>query len=434
MTKPLKNDIRQIDPTLVEDVHAVVKSANLKSFITRKAETELRALMSKRQYYVIALHGSSKQGKSNILRSLFSENFSALHLELGFEPSATAIYKGLLSAAHATVKRAHQESNGNWWEIGKFIVWKGTVESKQSYEIVDGNFDDISWVAAALLKASAARTIVLDNFHHVDLETQKKLSRDFTVLGAKGFKIVVAGTWKQADYLRTLNNDLNNAYKSISVDPWDAGELEQVVCTGAHALGYAMPQDASRTLAAISRGSISALQAITARYYLDQIKGDRRYQGVTAPVKANTAAQLVAKEGAEEMAQTLVAISDYGSQDATGRHHVSYIVEAIISSTPDEVRRGFSLDELKLRVDACTVAWSKKKGVEPILMTAQEYPRKVKIDWMNHQIVANNTPFIVFDKQLNKITVNDSMLVFLHSLVRDLLRDKFTRLLEDRPT
>ncbi|HVY83561.1 MAG TPA: hypothetical protein VG943_00380 [Caulobacterales bacterium] len=427
------HDLTKVERSRVTEVHAIVKSGNLESFITRQAEISLRELLGDKQHYVLALHGSSKQGKSNILRSIFSHDVLALHLELGYEPTPIAIYKALLNSARAVVRKTRSESTSNVWEIGKIFVWKNEIKGGDAMEFVDGEFDDVTWVAKALLDASPARVLVLDNFHHVDLDGQKKLSRDFTVLGAKGFKVVVAGTWKQADYLRALNNDLRDAYQSVSVDPWTPAELEKVVAAGAKALGYAMPEEAKRTLASVSRGSIGALQSITARYYLDQIKGDRRYKNVSEATKANTAAQLVAGQAADDMASTLVSISDYGSRDATGRHHVSYVVEAILSSTPDEVRRGFSIEQLKARVDSATRAWALKQKRPVELMSPQDFARKVKVDWMKHQIVENNTPFVVYDKQLDRVTINDSMLVFLHSLVSALLRDKFLRILRERP-
>ena len=41
----------------------------------------------------------------------------------------------------------------------------------------------------------------------------------------------------------------------------------------------------------------------------------------------------------------------------------------------------------------------------------QEFGNKLKVQWMKHQIDMNSTPLVIYDSDLQRVTVNDSALV-----------------------
>jgi hypothetical protein len=420
-------DIAKINPDRVHDVHVIDKSRNLESFIVRDAERQLRDALQRRQHYVIALHGASKQGKTSILRSIFESDFRALHVELGASATSEKIYRTLLNETRATVKETVRRRGKFVWGIEKLIVGRREDEEERGAEIADGDFTEINWVTRQLEKSTDVRIIVIDNFHHVSPVEQRILAKDFTCLGAKNFKIVIAGTWKDTDYLSALNTDLSEGYKSLSIDPWSNDELHAVVMKGAGVLGYEMPKASADALAHVARGSIAALQAITARFYLDQIAGAPVYHKVNDAQKANVAATTIANDRAPQLAKNLLEVAQWGAMDSTGRSKVSFVVEALLEASPDELRKGFNEAALKAKVDACAKNWAKEMKSKPELMSPQEFGNKIKNGWMAHQIEKNNTPIVVFDRHKEKITVNDSMIVFVHSLNSHLLRAEFMK-------
>jgi hypothetical protein len=391
----MTSDITKIDPNRVHEIHVIDKSRNLESFVVRAAERELRAALERRQHYVIALHGASKQGKTSILRSIFENDFRALHVELGAAATSEKIYKTLLNETRAPTRETIKKKGKFVWGFDKLIVGRREDEVERGAEVPDGDFSEINWVTRQLERSTDIRTIVIDNFHHVSPVEQRILAKDFTCLGAKGFKIVIAGTWKDSDYLSALNTDLSEGYKSLSIDPWTNDELQAVVKKGAQVLGYQMPNASAEALAHVARGSISALQAITARFYLDQIAGTPSYQKVNDAGKANVAATAVANDRAPQLAKNLLEVAQWGATDTTGRTKVSFVVEALLAASPDELRKGFVESALKAKVDACATGWAKEMKTKAELMSPQEFGNKIKSGWMAHQIEKNNTPIVV---------------------------------------
>lgn len=58
-------------------------------------------------------------------------------------------------------------------------------------------------------------------------------------------------------------------------------------------------------------------------------------------------------------------------------------------------------------------------------MSSAEFMKKVKVDWMGHQIERNNTPIVVYDRTSKRVTVNDAMVIFVHRVSHDLLLKEF---------
>jgi hypothetical protein len=352
----------------------------------------------------------------------------------GYDPGRERIYRNLLEKAKAQVPTAEVRRRGWRWGLFGAPVEAGLETGREvESQFVSGDLTDIDYVAKTLRRSTAIRTIVIDNFHHASDETQRAIARDFAILGSQGFKIVIAGTWRQGDYLVTHNTDLAAYYRSISIDPWSLDELAEVVLAGAVALGYAMPAATANALAAAAQGSIWALQTSTARFYLDQIAGVAQYQNANNDnVRVNLAAQRVSAEKLPELATILLRVCDWGAADNTGRSHVSYVVEAILRATPQQLQAGFREVELKRAVDHAATRWSKAAHRKPLLMSTAECAKKLKHDWMKHQITEHNTPLIVYDRDRKLITVNDSALVFVHRTMSDKLVSALMELLRER--
>jgi hypothetical protein len=370
-------------------VHGLNKAANVESVISRSAEKQLCDYLAGPTHFLIALHGSSKQGKSTILRNVFPNKFQALILELGHDPSREQIYRNILAKARASVRSKSKQGLGVKvkTKLG-FKIFGAKAEAGMEEEahksieneFIKGDDIDIDYVGDRLKSATPIRVIVLDNFHHVSDECQKQFARDFASLGGKGFKVVIAGTWKQADYLVSHNTDLAEYYRNVSIDPWSIEELEEVVRVGAHALKFQMPAAALRVLAAGAQGSIWALQNITQRFYLDQIAKETAYAKASNAAKANIAAQRVSSERVKEIAERLVRVSDFGAKDETGRSQVSFVTAAILASSPDEMEAGFSEVSLKKKVDTLATEWARRHKKKVALMDAAEFAKKIKQD------------------------------------------------------
>jgi hypothetical protein len=130
--------------------------------------------------------------------------------------------------------------------------------------------------------------------------------------------------------------------------------------------------------------------------------------------------------------RSLVAVSDWGAGDNTGRHQVSYAIDAFLRATPNDLQGGFTIDKLRAAVDQEAKKWCASAGCEPVLMTAAESAKKLKVDWMKHQIQKHNTPVVVYDRIRDRVFVNDSAVVFVHRTKAFPLLKEFHDLLRKR--
>lgn len=418
-----------LTPARIRQVHTLDRAANPESFIHRRAERQLIEALDDRAYNIIALHGASKQGKTTILRSVLTASRPHILVQPGAKITREQLYKSFLTRAHA--RTTIGETRKALAEGGIFGLKAGG-EASWELEPIQGEFSDVNWVADLLIQTTNARILVIDNFHHVDEAVQGELAADFVVWATLGFTILIAGTWKEQDYLVSRNVDLREYYVAISVDPWERDELEAVVLEGASALGVEMQRAISACCARDANGSIAALQLIMQRYYLDRLAGDARYDTCGPLQQVNIAATSVSRERAQTLAKLLVEVSDWGAKDQTDRTQVSFITEALLQATPAELANGFSEKDLKARVDQCALRWAKETGAQAEIMAFSDYMKKIKLDWMAHQILQNNTPIVVYDRTSKRVTVNDAMLIFVHRTSHDLLLNEFRRALRAR--
>lgn len=415
--------IKSISAKRVKAVHKLDRAKNVESFVRRESEVQLIAALDEGEYSVIAIHGASKQGKTSVLRSVFSTERPHFIYQPGAKPTRSQFYRNVLASAKVGISAA--ETYRRSGEIdGKAVVIEARYreEMERLDELVTGEIEDPGYVGNALKAATNARVIVIDNFHHIDEEVQAELAADFVVLATLGFKIVIAGTWKETDYLTTRNTDLMGYYTSVSIDPWKEFELRAVVQAGADALNFQPARKLVESLAKAASGSVAALQLITRQWYLHHIEAtDPRYNSGSYGHQVNAASNEVSKAWASEIATKLIAVTSWGAVDKSGRHQVSYIAEAILRSSPKEVAAGLSPDTLKAKVDQISTEWNNRAGRDAALMTKQDYMNKIKVGWMAHQVEKNNTPMFVYDRTSDLVTMNDSMLIFVHRTSHDKL-------------
>jgi Uri superfamily endonuclease len=422
-----------VTKTDVLGAHSLSRNSNPGSFIHRKAEQMLADYLDDPGICVVSLHGPSKQGKSTILRNVFGPDRPRLTMEASEGISKQEIYARLLNVAGANIQLSESVSSSGQVTVGvPGLGGSAGGEVTRTFQNFSGSLNDADWVGDLLLKSTQIRNIAIDSFHHIHEDVQTALAKDFTVLAGKGFTIVAAGTWKQGNYLVERNSDLSGQHKHVSVDPWELDELMAVVRKGGEALKVELGSDVIRSIAEKSCGSIAALQLICQQYHLDRLSEEDAQAQMPPLQVVNTAAQRVSRENAENMAQRLDAISRWGSTDQSGRHHVSFITDAILSASPTELRDGFTLSDLKKRTDNSAKGWRKLTRIKPEFLSDSEFGSKVKSQWTAHQVKTNNTPIFVWDRTIDRYIVNDAMLVFVHRTNGVLLRNRFRNRIRER--
>ncbi len=432
----------------VPELHTAIKALSLKdirathnisrhappgALIVRQAETDLRDHIDNPDYCVISLHGPSKQGKSSLLRPLLRNTDEVLGIEASDGMRKIDLYRGLLQRAGAVIEQGATESDSVSVKVNLGIVSLGYQDNAETPQrIFQGSLLDAQWVSSLIANATQARVLVIDSFHHFSKAEQTALSKDFTVFAGAGFTIVAAGTWKQANYLVERNGDLRGQHAHVSVDPWDEAELQNVVRTGARALGLSLPRSLVVAIAKQSNGSIAALQQICARYYDDVRTGAIEYVGQSPSQLVNMAAQKLSNDMANDMADTLFKASQWGTRDATGRRIVSYVIEEVLSVSATDLRAGFALEGLHDRVNARMQAAAEAASQEFTPIDRAEFNQKLKAQWPAHQASINNTPMFVWDQTIDRFVVNDAMLTFIHRASWAQLGNAFAETLQTR--
>jgi len=397
----------------VAEVHHTRKDSNCRSFVVRPVEEQFRTAVRRADQFIIALHGASKQGKSSIIRNTFTDPATFFFVPIGDSFTPESLYRSILGKAGARFPAGMNVEGNASLTIKLPIVELGAGGGGElQYETVTGDLSNADWIAHLLKRCSRARVIILDNFHYIDKDTQRSLARDFAVFGALGYKIVIAGTWPQVDYLNDLQTDLSGHYLSFSVDPWTKRDLESVVRKGAEELQTRLDEDTTKKLVNHARGSIFVMHRLMRKFYE---LADMNTVASGGPVRCpsnnagwdNSIVQPVGHDLARDIKGKLREAVAFGDRDENGRTIASYILEAMLSSSFDKFESGFTVKELF----EATTETMKRRG-RSNLVDFSSFSSIAKSGWIEHQRKKLATPIIFFDDRKERVAIYDAHALF----------------------
>jgi hypothetical protein len=407
-----------------------------KSLIVRQIETKLRALLADPEKNVISIHGPSKQGKTSLINAVLKQPGRALCVEASAhsENPIAELYALFLTQAGAQVEQTNALAVHGRIAAEATVTLPGIARAGGSSELgaefattqvpIHGTLSNAGWVAHVLKSATTLRVLCIDSFHHFDHEVQQDLARDFTLFANEGFKIVVAGTWKQRGFIVTQNGDLRGQHGEVDVNDWPDADMKAVIAAGADFLGATLTKATQDALVKQAFGSIGALQ-MTCRKLHELRLTDPISQTAKLSSEVNRAAQRVTGEQSEDLARTIHKVSQFGQQDATGRHVASFIAEAMLNRSFRDFAAGLAEHDVISEANTCAENWAKNQGTEPLKIVRATFNRHHRNQWAMMQAQENTTPIFVWDKSISKFVINDSMLIFVHHTNADKLRQLF---------
>ncbi len=223
----------------------------------------------------VVIHGGSKQGKST-LRKKFLPDLNCVVIRCTMGMTVEKIYLEILRQLHAEqlmqVQRARNKSKNNKANGSanlKFV----DLGLSGGYERQTGVTDNLSETSTPLgndpqslgfmvdeIKRSGER-VIIEDFHYIVEEEQKRLSFDLKAFWDSGVSIIISGIWHENNRMTTFNGDLTGRVDEINIH-WPDKDLVEVIRKGENALNIRLSDEIRADIIHDSHGNVGLLQII----------------------------------------------------------------------------------------------------------------------------------------------------------------------------
>lgn len=353
------HEVFGIRPTLSE--HSYVDRGELDATFSR--------LVRRKQQH-IAIRGASKSGKS-WLRQKVLNNPIIVQCRWGY--AVEDIYRDAL--ARLGIELVIERTNGTGLkgkvkatgEAGFKLLAKvtGEAEFEGEYnrevvtEAVGKDVNDLEFVAGLIRESG--RFLVIEDFHYMRVEEQRKFSFDLKTLWDYQTFVVVVGVWTSENMLISLNPDLAERIQEIQVS-WSRLELKNVLSKGCSKLNIRLKDSNAEKLAQISYGSVGLLQTLALRFLEDEL-GIEEYgpddaELVIDDLATVDAAAMHVADQLNEVYQTFAKRVCEGirkRQNATGIY--AHAMAVVMEATEDQLSAGVSAKSI------CDVAHAREPRI-----------------------------------------------------------------------
>lgn len=340
------------------------------SYIDRGELDSTFSKLIRRKQQHIAIRGASKSGKSwlrqkvlvdpivvqcrwgYVVENIYRDALARLDIELTIERTRGTGLKGKVKATG---------------EVGFKLLAKVTGEAEFEGEYnrefltrsVGKDINDLEFVAGLIRESG--RVLVIEDFHYMRVEEQRKFAFDLKTLWDYRTFVVVVGVWTSENMLISLNTDLAERIHEIQVI-WSKSELKSVLVKGCARLNLRLKDSNSERLSEISYGSVGLLQTLVLRFLEDELNIDKAGESGTESLvdaldKIDDAAMHVADQ-LNEVYQTFAKRVCEGirkRQNATGIY--AHAMAAVMEATESELNAGVSANRI------CDVAHAREPRI-----------------------------------------------------------------------
>lgn len=261
----------------LSDVFGVGSSA-IKSYVQRQeVDDAFKAALGEGKHIVV--YGASKQGKTALVsRYLPYKNNVVVRLD----PNSNLedIYSSILR--QSGIKIASGETSAKTSEIGSslgvkakaLIPFFGSGEASLSANLKSSGTDTENWkevpfnlsvaqdVVELLNDVSFDKKVILENFHYLIEEEQRKLAFALRSFEEMGVVFVILGVWREKDRLRNYCGDLTDRVVDVCVEPWSDPDFYRVAKAGAEKLNIFIAPSVVAECVKSSFGSIGVFQEL----------------------------------------------------------------------------------------------------------------------------------------------------------------------------
>lgn len=204
----------------------------------------------------LVVHGGSKQGKT-ILRRKHLADAQCIVLPCGPNDTLESLYDRILRQTDTTVTSSSSKATTTGAEGGTkgsislalpFVAEAtvgagGKVSSKTTQSAEEKHVGaDVSIDLVARAIRLSHRRLVIEDFHYLAEDEQKKLAFALKALWDAKVFVIIIGIWAEQNLLAVYNNDLSGRVEEIDVR-WTDDELREVISKGEETLNIAiLPQ------------------------------------------------------------------------------------------------------------------------------------------------------------------------------------------------
>lgn len=402
------------------DVFGVQSHSNPLSYIVRDAEVAFSEAIANPMYEAVILFGTSKQGKSSLLRNALPHS-NCTFVSASAGNTREGIYTELLNQIGAGDGKSIEVATENRSSIGlnmspapKFVDLK--IDRRKRKKTSEGqreiaiDYTHAGAVARRYFEYAGRIPIVLDNFHFLSLEAQRELATDIRAFGEKGIKIIVLGTWRAQNHLQLLNSDLSGRVKTISIEPWSDADLSKVIDKGEKLLNISFSPNIKSAIIQKSAGIIGLLQRATNEYLVELgIKNKSRLNiHVTDLPRLTMVFDRIAEELLDETKKRFKTITSFGKPFMGRRTRMYWVLLAFLGEQGSlnvdgvEFKKLLAKSNEKLQADRIF-----EKIIDP------KYLRNMLGDMLlEEQQKKFTTPLIDYDPLSERLIVIDGWTLF----------------------
>jgi hypothetical protein len=370
----------------------------------------------------IVVYGSSKQGKTCLRKHCLNDG-DYIHVQCSNKWTLEEIHSNVLKRAGFKVEQSEKKTtsgkNKIVASIGATIFGIGstvggekeasTTEEKATAPL-ELDPSDVNDVIAALNSIGFNKYIVLEDFHYLQLETQK----DFAV-ALKAFHeasrlcFIVIGVWLEENRLLVYNGDLTGRVIAINADTWTEPELKSVIEKGAELLNVRFTDDFMHQLVHECFNNVYIVQETCRQVCLENQVTHTSPEPVTLGGGSDVRAA-VKSVVAQQTGRYMSFVTQFSAGfQTTSLEMYKWLIYPVLTATTEQLERGFSYRELKESIQAkhpsggalnpgnltqalqSVASLQVKKDITPIILDYDQTNLRLNIVdrgfiiWLNHQ-------------------------------------------------
>lgn len=191
----------------------------------------------------VVIYGSSKQGKTSLRKNCLQEN-DYIVVQCSNKWTLAELHAAILKQAGYEVTQSETKTvSGKNRIVAKIsaAVWGTGMELGSEREHENSNSvtrspleldpEDVNDIIIALGEFN--KFIVLEDFHYLNIETQKDFSVALKAFHEKSkLSFIIVGVWLEEGRLTVYNGDLTGRIVAINADEWTKDELREVIDMG----------------------------------------------------------------------------------------------------------------------------------------------------------------------------------------------------------
>jgi hypothetical protein len=403
-----------------DSVYGIVRDVPLNYVERDRVDQKLTENLERDKHIVI--YGSSKQGKT-CLRKHCLDKDDYIVVQCANRWTLEDIHSNILKRAGFKITQSEKKTVSGRNKIvaslkagipGLSSSVKSETEKSSSNEITEKTLEldpgDVNDVISALQSIQFDKYIVLEDFHYLQVETQK----DFAV-ALKAFHevselcFIVVGVWLEENRLIVHNGDLTGRVVSVDADEWRDNELKKVVEDGAALLNIQFDENFIKSVFKESYDSVYIVQETCRQACIDdgitETQGDFKVTGKDVDVR-----KMVKDVVDQQTGRYVSFITQFadGFQE-TRLEMYKWLLYPILTAETSKLEEGFSYADLRKSLQdkhpvgkelnlgnltqslQSTASLQVKKDIKPIILDYDQTSRRLSvvdrgfIIWMDHQ-------------------------------------------------